>query len=195
MPRTASPALAARFLPLTEHFAYEFDVDRQEDRVVRLRALLHEADPDLRRLLTDAGAADAELQLLDLHGLRAREAKDALRTCTEPLSVVWFGKGSGVLREVFLEFLDARDDLVLVDMSGETRERPQEAVGLVLRADLHRRLEAAIAKPAPETKPAPQPRPPKTPQTTPQPKPPAPAPGLLDLLLRVFRAIFDLLRR
>ena len=193
MPRSASPALAARFLPLTEHFAYEFDVDRQEDRVVRLRTLLHEADPALQRLLTDAGAADAELQLLDLHGMRAREAKDALRTCTEPISVVWFGKGSGVLREVFLEFLDARDDLVLVDMSGETRDRPQEAMGLILRDDLHRRLEAAIAKPAPRVDPKPtrpEPRP-----APPAPPPSAPAPNLLSFVLRVLRALFDFLRR
>lgn len=166
-PAIADPAVVEACRPLLRHLAYERRVERQEDRVVTMRGLVDEAGSTLRRALRDIGAADAEVQLLDLHGLRARDAREALRTCTEPVSVVWFGKGGGVLRDVFLEFLASRDDLVLVDLGGETRERPQEAMGLVLRRDLHDALSGMLngkarrrpAKPAvaPPALPAPPP--------------------------------------
>jgi hypothetical protein len=145
MPRGAHPAVTDAFEPLVRHLAYDFEVDPQLDRVARAHSLLHEAGPALRDALRAAGALEAEVQLLDLHGLRAAEARDALRTCTEPICVVWFGKGKGVLREVFLEHLEREDGFLLVDLAGETRERPQEAMGLVLRADLHARLVQALA--------------------------------------------------
>jgi len=199
MPRAASPALSAAFLPLTEHFAYEFDIDRQEDRVARLSGFFNEASPELRRLLEGAGAGSHEVQLLDLHGMRAREAKEALKTCTEPVCVVWFGKGSGVLREVFLEFLEAQDRLVLVDLSGETAERPQEAMGLALRADLWEKLEQGLSgaekkpqKPLKKTEKAPE-----TPATLATPERPAqPAPDLFRLFLAFLEQLLRwLLRR
>lgn len=165
-PRLAEPAVVEACRPLLRHLAYEHRVDRQEDRVVTMRGLVDEAGSTLRRALREIGAADAEVQLLDLHGLRAREAREALRTCTEPVSVVWFGKGSGVLREVFLEYLAERPELVLVDMGGETRERPQEAMGLVLRRDLHDALAALLGGKARRRAPRPAP-----------PAPPAPPPG------------------
>jgi hypothetical protein len=144
MPTPAHRDVVTACLPLVEHLAYELEVERQEDRVARVQELLRHAGPELSRALERMGAKRAEVQLLDMHGMRAREAREALETCTEPISVVWFGKGTGVLREVFLEFLDRRPDLLLVDMSGETAERPQEAMGLVLRRDFHDALVEAL---------------------------------------------------
>ncbi|MFM2244117.1 MAG: hypothetical protein RL071_191 [Pseudomonadota bacterium] len=144
MPRDAHPAITDAFEPLVQHLAYAFEVDPQLDRVARAHTLLDEAGPALRAALQAAGARDAEVQLLDLHGMRAAEARAALRTCTEPICVVWFGKGKGVLRDVFLEHFEREDGFLLVDLAGETRERPQEAMGLVLRDDLHAALQRAL---------------------------------------------------
>lgn len=141
---SVDPLLVQRLLPLTEYVAYSMRVDRQEDRVIRVRDFYKNLPSDLRALFDQVGAGQKEVQLLDLHGLRARDAKAALETCTEPVCVVWFGKGGGVLREVFLAFVARQPQLVLVDMSGETQDRPQEAVGLLLRRDLYDALVLAI---------------------------------------------------
>lgn len=197
MPRGAHPAIVDAFEPLVQHLAYDFEVDPQLDRVARAHSLLDEAGPALRAALRACGALEAEVQLLDLHGMRAAEARAALRTCTEPICVVWFGKGKGVLREVFLEYFEREDGFLLVDLAGETRERPQEAMGLVLREDLHERLAQALRRGADEPRrsapggapPAP-PRPRRAPGAGPGPADLSRAQrGLLQWLLRQFVAL------
>ncbi len=168
---------------LLEHLAYALEVERQEDRVLQVRDLLDHAGPVLTGALARAGATAVEVQLLDLHGMRAREAKQALLTCTEPLSVVWFGKGQGVLREIFFEFLTRHPELILVGTSGETEARPEPAMGLILRRDLHDALALALRE---ETK-----APPATRPTRPTRAPRVPR----GLLVRLVTALFGWLSR
>jgi hypothetical protein len=81
--------------------------------------------------------------VLDLHGMTAKAARQAL-VWDHGITVVFFGKGEGVLEEVFHEVVDEDDDLVLIGTGGATDARPGDAMGVVLSAELAERLSAML---------------------------------------------------
>lgn len=148
IPRDADRAVRNALADLLEHLAYEREVDPGDDYTEPLEG-------DVADVL-----GGGELLLLDLHGQRAAAAKERMRAVHEPLAAVWFGKGSGVLRDVFHEVFSSTDDYLLVGLSGETEDRPQPSVGLLVRADAHAALLKALgAPPAKKRGPAPAPAP------------------------------------
>jgi hypothetical protein len=139
IPRDADRAVRNALADLLEHLAYEREVDPGDDYTEPLEG-------DVADVL-----GGGELLLLDLHGQRAAAAKDRMRSVHEPLAAVYFGKGSGVLRDVFHEVFSSTDDYLLVGLSGETEDRPQPSLGLLVRADAHAALVKALGA-APEKK-------------------------------------------
>ena len=85
------------------------------------------------------------VHVVDLHGDRARTARERLAQPLSGIRVIYFGKGAGVLATVFEEWAGrVSDDLVVVGVSGYTDAEPVPSVGVVVPYRLVEALEAAL---------------------------------------------------
>lgn len=99
----------------------------------------------------------ATLEILDLHGKVPQEAKGLLDSSTGDLLAVCFGKGRGVMREVTYDILLPQNSgKVFLGEAGQTKDRPEPAVGLFARSEFvpnwfrnAGRLDRAVTPPLP----------------------------------------------
>lgn len=112
-----------RFRPLARYFAdsHQFGVNKLRAvswsgvRAGRRRSNSH------RATVAYCVANDATLQVADLHGMRAREARRVLRPAAADVVAVCHGKGTGVLREVTHEEMHDRYLFVSTATRGQGR--------------------------------------------------------------------------
>ena len=132
------------FAPLVEYFGYQWAIGDKNDN----RALYH-FEPYLGPALAAAVEAlqlwSTPVHVVDLHGDRARTARERLAQPLRGIRVIYFGKGAGVLATVFEEWAGrVSDELVVVGVSGYTDAEPVPSVGVVVPYRLVEALEAAL---------------------------------------------------
>lgn len=132
------------FAPLVEYFGYQWAIDGKNDN----RALYHfepYLGPELRAAIAALDLWSTPVHVVDLHGDRARTARERLAQPLRGIRVIYFGKGAGVLASVFEEWAGrVGDELVVVGVSGYTDAEPVPSVGVVVPYRLVDTLEAAL---------------------------------------------------
>ena len=138
----ADDTVAGALRAFGEYFGYTFDLpdagSPKTRRPFETEQGLHLAPPECR-------ARGIAVRVLDLHGLRAQQARSVL-DFEGDLTVVYFGKGKQVLRTVFHECLRAHPSCRLAMESGETDEDESPGVGVVISASLHEVVRSAAAQ-------------------------------------------------
>jgi hypothetical protein len=132
------------FAPLVEYFGYHWTIDGKNDN----RALYHfepYLGPELRAAIAALDLWSTPVHVVDLHGDRARTARERLERPLPGIRVIYFGKGAGVLASVFEEWAGrVGHELVVVGVSGFTDAEPVPSVGVVVPYRLVDTLEAAL---------------------------------------------------
>ena len=102
LPKDADRAVRNALSDLLAYAAFELEVEEGSDEAVPTDTFEAWIDPEVLAALGDP------VLVLDLHGQRAAAARGRMKSVHEPLALVYFGKGTGVLRDVFFEVFAAR---------------------------------------------------------------------------------------
>lgn len=148
-PPWVDPTVRDALRPFVAWFGYEFDLSGVTARVIDLNGLDAPALGLLPAAVREGWEADGvDIAVLDLHGKRAAEARDLLDYIEGEVSVVYFGKGSGVLRSVFEQWVAAQAERRLVGLSGHTEDEDVPAVGVLMTHAAHSAVLERLQRPA-----------------------------------------------
>ncbi len=130
MPMLLRPEPTDRYseplLALLEHLAYRSDAGTASG-TKPLGRLTGGGGPSLPPHLSRT-----EAEVVDLHGLDVRSASARMRSMRSHVQVVWFGKGTGALRRAFIDHTSKRAGWTALPLAGQTEERPQPALGILV---------------------------------------------------------------
>lgn len=144
-PPSAEPAIQEAFKAFCHWFGFSFPLTGRVSQVISIGDI--DGDP-LRaipgRLHRALLKPEATVHIVDLHGQRAREAESLLDHLEGDVAIVFFGKGKGVLRNVFLRVMGAQESWVVVGYSGHTLDEDVPGVGVVATRALHDRCVAEL---------------------------------------------------
>jgi len=135
------------FAPLVEHFGYAWAIGgRSENRSVY--HLEDQLGPALTGALEELDLWSTAVHVVDLHGDRARTARERLERPLPGIRVIYFGKGAGVLARIFEEWAEkVSEELVVVGVSGHTDAEPVPSVGVVVPRALVDAIESVLDAP------------------------------------------------
>ena len=128
------PRVRDALRPLLEYFGYQHELDGHRGSVSSLPT------SSVQRIVPSvSGGLTEPIKIIDLHGLRVHEAKSAM-SWGPALTAVYFGKGEGVMRDLFFEQVNHDTSVSVVGESGDTWASDETAVALLISRGFHNRL-------------------------------------------------------
>lgn len=144
-PPNADKVIHDAFGAFNNWFGFSFPLSGRVSQVVSIGDI--DGDP-LRaipgRLHRALLKPEATVHIVDLHGQRARDAEALLDHLEGDIAIVFFGKGKGVLRNVFMRVMGAQTQWLVLGYSGHTLDEDVPGVAILATRALHDRCVGAM---------------------------------------------------